>query len=87
MNNEIANSDLNFNNQFLGGVFNFCSLVFAFSFIGLAINLLINYELPISHLIFVGGIFGALTIGTLANVADKWIARWQMQYQIKNLFN
>jgi hypothetical protein len=87
MNNEISNPTLNFSNQFLGGLFNFCSLVFVFSVIGLAINLMINYELPISHLIFVGGIIASLIIGTIANLADKWIANWQMQYQIKNLFN
>ncbi len=81
------NETLNFHNQFLGGVFNLFSLVFAFSFIGLAINLVINYELPITHLFFVAAMLVSVVFGVLANVTDKWISRRHLHYQIKNLFN
>jgi hypothetical protein len=87
MDNAIHTQTINFHNPFLGGVFNFLSLLFAFSFIGLAINLLINYELPITHLFFVAGMVGSLFFGVVANVTDKYISRRQIQYQIKNLFN
>ncbi|MCU0444641.1 MAG: hypothetical protein MUE85_06945 [Microscillaceae bacterium] len=87
MNNEMPNPTFSFHNQFLGKVFNFFSLVFAFSVIGLAINLMINYELPISHLLFVAGMVVSLFVGVVVNIADKYLAYWQMQYQIKNLFN
>lgn len=85
MEKEMQNGTITFSNPFLGKVFNFFSVIFAAAFIGLGINLVINYDIPFTHLYFLVAMFGSLILGVVVNVIDKKSAQRQMQYQIENL--
>jgi hypothetical protein len=87
MNESLQIENLPFNNSKLGFFYNICAIAFAASFIGLGINLFINFELPYTHLFFLGGILLTIISGTTVNILDKKWAQMNTNFQINNLLN
>jgi disulfide bond formation protein DsbB len=85
MEKEMNNETITFSNPFLAKVFNFFSLAFGASFIGLGFNFIINNDIPFTHLYYLLAMLISLVLGVVVNVVDKKSVQRQMQYQIDNL--
>ncbi|MCU0448100.1 MAG: hypothetical protein MUE85_24630 [Microscillaceae bacterium] len=58
---------------------------FVISFLGLLVNLLINYEHPLTHLCFAGGILLAILGGTLVEIIHRQRVRRRIIRKIQSL--
>ena len=69
-------------NAVLSRFFNFFSITFSASVLGLLLNIFINFNQPYTHVFFLFGIGVSLFSGIVINTLDKWIGQRIIRAQL-----